>query len=306
MSDLENTRHDYITQTVFADSPQTIQSLSDEIENKFPGCSIILYGSGISILKGAEQQDVLYDFYVIVPSYKDAFKSKMIAFLNYILPPNVYYLETQNQNGALRAKYAVLSIDHFEKLVSRKTFHSYFWARFAQPCKIINTTPTMKPRLTRIIQTAIDTFIYHATPLIGNTSNESRPKSHDIWIAGLSRSYRAELRAEKPERVKKLLESYGEWPEKVTPISTKANGRHFSALGWKIRSIQGGLLSVLRLLKGTLTFEGGVDYIVWKISRHAGFTVPVRDWERKWPLLGAPFLARRYYKLKKTTHPDME
>jgi len=63
--------------------------------------------------------------------------------------------------------------------------------------------------------------------------------------------------------------------------------------------MQGGILSVLRLLKGTFTFEGGVDYIAWKISRHAGFSVPVRGWERRWPILGAPFLMSRYYRMKR-------
>jgi hypothetical protein len=43
--------------------------------------------------------------------------------------------------------------------------------------------------------------------------------------------------------------------------------RRMSRLDWMVRSWQGKLLSVLRLLKGLLTFRGGVDYILWKIER---------------------------------------
>ena len=38
-------------------------------------------------------------------------------------------------------------------------------------------------------------------------------------------------------------------------------------------------LSVLRLLKALFTFEGGLDYIAWKLERHSGqrIEVPMMD-----------------------------
>ncbi len=44
---------------------------------------------------------------------------------------------------------------------------------------------------------------------------------------------------------------------------------------------------VLRLAKATATFAGGVDYIAWKINRHAGTDIQIKPWQRRWPLLAA-------------------
>ena len=43
---------------------------------------------------------------------------------------------------------------------------------------------------------------------------------------------------------------------------------------------------MLRLAKASATFAGGVDYIAWKINRHAGTDIQIKPWQRRWPLLG--------------------
>ncbi|NNL89202.1 MAG: hypothetical protein HKP25_09035 [Marinicaulis sp.] len=150
----------------------------------------------------------------------------------------------------------------------------------------------MKDRLVAVAAASIDRFVSASADLVDEGAN-----AHKIWMAGLSKSYKAELRAEAPDRVARLLKSYGDWPKKVTLPDTPATKN--SALAWRARGVQGGFLSVIRLLKGTATFKGGVDYIVWKISRHSGIEVPIKKWERRLPLFGAPFLAARYYRMKK-------
>ncbi len=273
--------------------PPAVAFLADELVRKYPDSAILLYGSGNSVLSEADPADILYDFYVIAPSYGDAYTSRFLAMLNWLIPPNVFYLETPSPHGRLRAKYAVLSIRHFEKLVSKKTFHSYFWARFAQPSRIVRASETMRARIVMCITTAIDVFVARTAPLVSGDSTASQ-----IWNAGLSKSYKAELRAEGPDRVMQLLASYGEWPERVTRYSGVPSSKSGAQLAWRLRALQGGALSILRLLKGTLTFKGGIDYIVWKISRHSGVTVEVHNWERRHPLLGAPIVALRYYRLR--------
>jgi hypothetical protein len=67
-------------------------------------------------------------------------------------------------------------------------------------------------------------------------------------------------------------------------------------LGWRIRSLQGKILSVVRLLKGAFTFSGGLDYILWKIERHTGRRPRMSDWERRHPVLAAPILLLRFYR----------
>ena len=49
----------------------------------------------------------------------------------------------------------------------------------------------------------------------------------------------------------------------------------------------------LRLAKASATFAGGVDYIAWKINRHAGTQIEVKPWQRRWPLLAAITLLPR-------------
>lgn len=271
--------------------------LAKKLQEKFPGSAVILYGSGGSVLSRADPTEVLHDFYVIAPSYRVAYASPVLRALNRLAPPNVFYIEIPADAGMLRGKYAVLSIGHFETLVSERTFHSYFWARFAQPFRIVSAPAAMRPRIEACAATAIDTFVRRAAPLEGEGASPA-----EIWRAGLERSYLAELRAEGPGRVAELLQSYGDWPEQVTRLAWLQTGRRnktVSEAAWRLRAVQGGMFSVLRLLKGMLTFKGGVDYIAWKISRHAGFTLPVREWERRFPLFGAPFLARRYYRMRK-------
>ena len=41
------------------------------------------------------------------------------------------------------------------------------------------------------------------------------------------------------------------------------------------------------LAKASFTFVGGVDYIAWKIDRHAGTDIRIKPWQRRWPLLAA-------------------
>ena len=44
------------------------------------------------------------------------------------------------------------------------------------------------------------------------------------------------------------------------------------------------------------TFSGGQSYLLWKIERHSGVRVEPLAWERRHPLLSAPFLAWRVYR----------
>jgi hypothetical protein len=58
----------------------------------------------------------------------------------------------------------------------------------------------------------------------------------------------------------------------------------------------GKILSALRLAKAVFTFDGGVEYILWKIERHSGVRAHTTPWQRRHPLLAAPGLAWRLYR----------
>jgi hypothetical protein len=59
---------------------------------------------------------------------------------------------------------------------------------------------------------------------------------------------------------------------------------------WARLRRRGKLLSVARLMKATLTFAGGIDYLAWKINRHAGTQIEIRQWQRRFPILAGLFL----------------
>ena len=46
-------------------------------------------------------------------------------------------------------------------------------------------------------------------------------------------------------------------------------------------------------MKASLTFAGGLDYLAWKINRHAGTAIVIRPWQRRLPLLAALTLLPR-------------
>jgi hypothetical protein len=139
-----------------------------------------------------------------------------------------------------------------------------------------------------------------------------------MWRRGLELSYRAELRAERPEKRARLFDAAPDYYENVTRIAMNAVGfpaeivngtegisyrvripawvRYLSRLTWGLRGMQGKLLSALRLLKAMATFEGGVDYILWKIERHSGVRVDIEPRLKRRPLLAIWVLTWRLYR----------
>ncbi len=231
---------------------------------------------------------------MIAPDYRSAVPGALERFAASALPPNAYYVEIETPVGRLRAKYALLSVDAFERLVSQRTFHSYFWARFAQPCRLVECQADLRPRMIEAVASAAATFLGRAKGLAPEGASW-----RDVWLAGMNASYRAELRAEGGGRASALIEAYGDWPERLAAFAMpEGPGAKGSALAWRLRAVQGGVLSIARLLKATTTFKGGIDYIAWKVKRHAGVDVGVRPWERRHPFIAAPIVAARYYRMK--------
>ena len=84
-----------------------------------------------------------------------------------------------------------------------------------------------------------------------------------------------------PERYRRFsgAAGAGRWPAAAADASAPA------ALGGAAGGA-GKALTLLRLVKASDTYAGGIDYLAWKINRHAGTKIEVRPWQRRWPLLG--------------------
>ena len=273
--------------------------------------AILFYGS---CLRSGDDLDGLVDLYLLVDNYRAAYTSRIQAFINVLLPPNVYYLEREFEGQVVRTKYAVLSLADFKKGTSMRWFHSYLWGRFCQPTALLYAR---NDEVARLVQEgfaqSVLTFMRRVLPRV-NADFTAR----QMWRRGLELSYRAELRAERPEKRAGLVDAAPDYYENITRIAMNAlvfpvervdradgisyraripaGARFLSRLTWGLRSIQGKLLSGLRLLKAMATFEGGVDYILWKIERHSGVTVDIEPRLRRRPLLAMWVLSWRLYR----------
>lgn len=295
----------FIAEQLSKPAPAPALAIARVLAERFPDAAIFLYGSGITVSAGEDPTGVMYDYYVMAADYRGCFSLPIERMAARLLPPNVYYIESPTDYGVLRAKYAVLTADHLDRLVSRRTFHSYFWARFAQPMRVVAGPEAMRARAVVVVREALATFLGRAAPLAGAATDW-----RDVWLAGLRASYKSELRAESGDRAGQLLNHMAGWAERTAQLSadrwrTQAGGgrgrRRWSLLGWRLRSLHGAVLSAARLLKATATFKGGIEYIAWKIARHSGIDVGLRDWERRHPFIAAPIVAVRYYRLRAET-----
>ena len=271
--------------------------------------AILFYGS---CLRTGEDRGGLVDLYVLVDRYRFIEPRWLLAALNKLLPPNVFYMEVPFEDRVVRAKYAVLSLDDFTAGACR-WFHSYIWGRFAQPIGLIYArNDQIEQTIQSAVVQAILRFVAQVLPCIPASFT-----ARDLWCKGWTLSYRAELRAERSHKLVQLYEAAPSYYEQLTrsaidrlalPIDVqKYNGtyrytasfsddvRRKSRLNWTVRSWQGKLLSALRLLKGLLTFRGGVDYILWKIERHSGEKVEVPRRLKRYPLIATFVILWKLY-----------
>ena len=270
--------------------------------------AVILYGSCLRPADPTTAAEPLYDFFVLVDDYRRTYGSPALAVANRLLPPNVFYLEIPGPTRRARAKYAVVEQTHFRRLVSRRTFHSYFWARFAQPVRIAYARDAgVRDHVLDSLVEATATF---AAAVGGLLIGEVTPAQ--FWVRGFLETYGAELRSERRNRAQQLYEFERGRYDLMTVSAIRLAGLEVRpvqegrfAIGqsprsarasWALRRAIGKALSVLRLAKGVFTFDGGLDYILWKIERHSGIATKATPWQRRHPLLAAPGLAWKLYR----------
>ena len=245
--------------------------------------AVLFYGS---CLREARLDGLMLDFYLIVSDYPSAYSKRWLATANRLIPPNVFPF---TKNG-LAAKYAVLSEADFAALNSPNAATVSVWARFAQPSRLVwSKDAAARNRALDAVARAAPTLFDLARPVAA---------SHDpmiVWQEGFTRTYQCELRAEKTTRSGSIVEADPARYERfgaAIPLSTTMTRPAAERIWQKLRS-RGKRASVLRLAKASLTFSGGIDYLAWKINRHAGTQIEIKPWQRRFPLVAALFLVPR-------------
>lgn len=286
--------------------PPVLSVLVESLEARFGESlrGVLLYGS---CLHNDDPTDGIVDLYAIVDDYRNAYPESYLRAFNAWLPPNVFYVEEASRHPILRAKYAVISMEAFEEGASR-WFHSYIWARFAQPVRVLYARDEeSRSRIHEALAQAVLRFLGSCIPALDAEDVDAAA----IWTRGLTLSYASELRAEKG-RAGQLadtnLEDYARLTASAAPglqdglvvlphlqyrRTTGERERRRALRHWRLRRWQGRILSILRLSKAVFTFRDSVDYAAWKIERHTGVAVDVTPRLKRFPLLLGPVVLWR-------------
>ena len=302
--------------TVIRDHPTpaphpAVAAVVDDLRGRFPAAmvAVLYYGS---CLRQGDPTDGVIDLYVVVKDYRTAFDTLGRRLIAGLLPPTVGYLETPREGDVIRTKYAVISLRDFQRGTSRRWFHSYLWGRFSQPCVVLDAQDeATRSRLEDCLGGAVRTLLDRTLPLC-----PARVSASDLWAVALGASYRAELRPESAGRAEEIVAAdagyYAALTEayattcadgRLVPLRNRSGpneavgdgyevrvsgwARRRCRLAWFLRRFVGKLLSTGRWFKAAATFEGGIDYAVWKLERHTGHKIEVSDKLRRRPWLYA-------------------
>ncbi|GBH29777.1 hypothetical protein [Sphingobium xenophagum] len=249
--------------------------------------AVLFYGS---CLREANLDGLMLDFYLIVSDYRAAYGKSWLARANALIPPNVFPFE---HNGLI-AKYAVLSEADFARLCSPAADNVSVWARFAQPSRLLwAVDEDARARAIAAVAQAAPTLLSLALPMAEGQDALS------LWKAGFTLTYQAELRAERKGRSLSIVDAdpdrYRRFGEAALADGLPPSPEQ-AAQRWRALQRRGKWLSVVRLAKASFTYAGGIDYLAWKINRHAGTAIVIKPWQRRWPLLGAVTLLPRLFR----------
>ena len=237
--------------------------------------AVVLYGS---YLRGDSQ--AMPDLYVLLDRYPAA--PIPHRWLGNILPPNVYRL-TQ---GGLRAKVSVLRTRQLLKAATMD-FHPYFWARFAQPCRLLQCRDdAMRAHLEHIVEQS-------ARRLLAAMGAPARlTDAAAYWQALFKRTYAAELRSERQSKYREIYNANRTYYDALFEARPHKPDQPAT---WRLRQAVGKAMSAARILKSALTFEDPVDYMLWKLERHSGVRLEATERQRRYPFLFAwPLIWRLY------------
>lgn len=280
-----------------------ITEFAAHIAAAYPGAAraILFYGS---CLRSEQLAGEMLDFYLIVSNYTAAYGKGWMATWNKRIPPNVFPF----QSGELIAKVAILDEDDFHALNRTPASAVSVWARFSQPSRLVWCADQAARKRTIL-------SISGAAPALLNAALSHMEREVDIldlWQSGFAMTYGAELRAERRGRPSSVIEHdrgrytrFGHAALHHTPIPNEVRGEKIHLLAdperradrekrrWPKLRRNGKFLTIARLIKAAFTYANGIEYLAWKINRHAGTKITLRAWQKRWPILAAVLLLPR-------------
>jgi hypothetical protein len=300
--------HDLVAEELSQPVDARVAAMAAALAARYPGAAraVLFYGS---CLRTSDLDGQMLDFYLIVSDYGDAYGKSWLAPANRLIPPNVFPFG----HAGLASKYAVLSETDFFKLNGPETLSVSVWARFAQPSRLVwQADERAADACVKATARAAPTLLGATAPTVAGELPED---PLELWRSAFALTYSAELRAERRNRAASVVDMAPERYLRLTGPALEAagsgtvsedgrvllhkvdeKGRAEAERLWAKRRRAGKLLSVLRIVKASGTYAGGIDYLAWKINRHAGTEIQIAPWQRRWPLLGALTLLPRLLK----------
>lgn len=283
--------------------PSRVAHIIDAIDSRHTDrvLAFVYYGSS---LREMDNPDKMLDFYVLIDDYKKAHKSWLRAWLNRHIPPAVYYIEREDENGIVSTcKYSLMTLDEFERRSGAEEFHSQIWGRFSQPCILLRArSENIAERVYKARAKAVRYMASQSAPLLA-----PKAKAAEIWGRGFYESYRTELRPESSVgRSQEIVERFSNRYDALTQALFGAPDKdgYYTLTGspktlerkWFWRRLRGKPRSILRVAHGALTFDGGLDYVLRKLRNHSGVYYEPSPFQRKHPLLTAPVMGWKLWR----------
>jgi hypothetical protein len=255
--------------------------------------------------------DSAYDLFAVVTAYRpfyealrraglSAKKPGLLALVSRVLPPT--QISVVFRDPELRAKVSVVRSDVFERETSPRRHDHFTIGRLFQPSRILETgSAEARERILLALvsahaetwrwsrpwlPSAFDADAYGRRILEVSMAWEVRPeptgRAAALWDAQRSTQqpvFEALLR--ELERAGELRRAGGAAPEWLIIEGPKVVER----LRLKLYFTRSMFRSTARWGKHVLSFEGWLDYIARKASRHTGQPIELTDRERRWPLI---------------------
>lgn len=287
------------------DAVETLQvATGDTLE------AVIFFGSRRTRAANANAFSA-YDLVLVVSAYRAFYEAlaragltgkspRLLSALSRWLPPTQVSLRLPS----LHAKLAVLSATAFERETSPRRHDHFTIGRLFQPARVLFArTPAAREMAVRAVVAAhfetwrwsrpwlpqtFDAEAYGLRILEVSLGWEIRPepagRAGALWNAQRDEQepvFRALL--EDLERSGELRRVAGtDAPWRWQPVRLPGTAERLRLRFYFTRSIA---RATLRWAKHVLSFEGWLDYIVHKASRHTGEPIELLPHERRWPLV---------------------
>jgi hypothetical protein len=292
------------------DLTATARSLTEHVESMLGGTAGAILHYGSRVQGRAASPDSAYDFFVIVDSYRRAYRAlaahgaarrsgRLAVALAWVLPPNALSIRLRVGSAEHEAKCVLLSIRHFRRECGPGARDHFVRARLCQVVALAwfrdeASRAAIHHGLDAIregsfdwvrswLPPRFDVSQYCRSLLVVSLAHEIRPELRDHADTLLRAQRQALLRIYQP-----VLEGLRRRGRLESDGNAFVQGR---APGWRVRLRVGVYFRVskmrmaLRLLKHPFLYDGWLNYLLQKIDRSTGQKIVLTERERRWPLI---------------------